>query len=216
MNRRILLIVAALGCLLQAPVQAQSTAPGLAASPSGVVIVELVNLQCPRCRAVNDYVPQIERAARAAGADLRVAPLAWDGQSAWADRVYYAARDLFPGTENLVREVLFDGIQREGMRFEDLSQVLAYLERREVPKQLVARFPNFKMSEVAAYAGTDAPLLSEMKAGRLADLSMAQEVPVFVWVKNGEVVDSVSPATAADPLEMVQLVLKKLNKPATK
>lgn len=220
MNRRNFLTYAALasvaGLLFPLSAAADSAVPvtpGLPVSPTGTVLVELINLHCPRCRAINDYVPRIEQAATAAGLLFRVAPVAWEGQSLWPDRVYYAARDKYPGSEKLVREFLFDGLQRDGMVFENLEQTMAYLVRRELPKQLATAIPNLNLALIAEYAGTDAPLVSEMKAGRLIDLTLAQEVPVFAWVNNGEVIGVVSPKDAAEPISLVNAVLTKLTAP---
>lgn len=217
MNRRDFLIKAGLaGLVLPFAAQAQTTpatSPGLPASRTGTVLVEIINFQCPRCRAINDYASRIKQAARAAGLDFRVTPIAWENQSLWPDRVYYAARDLFPGSEDLVREFLFDGIQREGMRFEDIAQVMAYLVRRELPKQLAQSHPTLSLSAIAEYAATDAPLISEIKVGRLLDLTLAQEVPVFAWVREGNVLHSISPANSAEPLGLVRAVMDALAKP---
>lgn len=190
---------------------ADSLSPGLPASPSGTVLVELVNFHCPRCRTVNDYHDTLSNAARASQMTLRFAPVAWEGQSLWPDRVYYAVRDLYPRVEGLVRDALFDGIQRDGLQFEEVSQVLAYLERRQLPKQAKALDPAFDLLAIADRAVSDITMLSEMKAGRLLNLSGASEVPVFALVRGGEVIDTLSPANATEPAALVQQVLRKLN-----
>lgn len=218
MNRRDFLMKAGLaGLALPFAAMAQTapaTSPGLPASRSGTVLVEIINFHCPRCRAINDYASRLKQAAIAAGLDFRVTPITWENQSLWPDRVYYAARDLFPGSEELVREFLFDGIQREGMRFEDVAQVMAYLVRRELPKQLAQSHPALSLSAIAEYAATDAPLISEMKVGRLLDMTLAQDVPVFAWVREGAVLQSLSPANSAEPLGLVRAVMDALAKPA--
>lgn len=187
--------------------------PGLPASPSGLVLVELANFHCPRCRQVNDHIDRIRSAAAQQQIVFRFAPLAWEGQSLWPDRVYYAVRDLYPAAEGLVRDMLFDAIQREGQRFEELPQVLAYFERRQLPQQAQKLVGTFDMLSIADRAASDVALLSEMKAGRLIDLSGATEVPVFVWIREGEVVKSVSPTDAQEASPLVQKVLQQLNAP---
>lgn len=209
--RRRLLALALAALLLPLEALAGPPSPGLPASPSGMVVVELLNFHCPRCRAVNDYYDTLRQAAEAQGVALRIAPAAWEGQSIWPDKVYYAARDLFPAAESLVRDALFDGIQREGLRFEELPQVLAYLERRQLPSRAKAFDPAFSLLAIADRAATDIPLFSEMKAGRLLDMSGATEVPVFVWVRDGNVVDTLSPIDAAEPGALVQRVVRKLS-----
>lgn len=189
-----------------------STSPGLPASPSGIVVVELANLHCPRCRLINDHFTRLQQAARDIGQDLRFAPVAWEGQSLWPDRVYYATRDLFPLAEGLVRDAVFDGLQREGMLFETVSQVIAYLERRQVPENALKLEPNFNLAAIAERAGSDDTMLSEAKAGRLVNMSGAVQVPVFVWVKDGQVIKSLSSRDAPEPISLVQLVYRELTK----
>jgi hypothetical protein len=187
-----------------------STSPGMAASPSGIVVVELANFHCNRCRAVNDHFDRLRAAARAAGHDLRFAPVAWDNQSLWPDRVYYATRDLFPAAEGLIRDAMFDGIQREGMIFETIPQVIAYLERRQVLEKALQLDPNFSLAAVAERAAAEDTVLAEAKAARLVNMSGAEQVPVFVWVKDGIIIKAVSPREAPQPIGLAQLVYREL------
>lgn len=210
MRRKVLKALLGLS-LLPAAAMAQMAVPGMPASPSGTVLVEIINFQCPRCRVVNDQFDYIAQAARAAKTPLRVAPAAWEGQSLWPDRVYYAVRDLFPGAEQTIRDALFDGVQREGQRFEELPQVIAFLERRQLPQRIKATVPNFDLLAVADRAADDITILSEVKVARLIDLSGATEVPVFVWVRDGKVLHTISPADAAEPGALVQKVVRKLS-----
>ncbi|MEX3984225.1 hypothetical protein AB4Y45_35300 [Paraburkholderia sp. EG287A] len=214
MKRSLLSIACAglMSALLYIPgANAQQTSPGLPASATGIVVVELVNLHCPRCRAVNDSEPVLKQAALAAGEDLRIAPIAYTDQSPWPDRVYYAARDLYPGSEDLVRETLFDGIQTDGLEFEDLAQVLSYLQAHEIPQKLAAQFPNFSLNAIADQASSDAPMYSEAKAARLVSQSGAAAVPVFLWVKDGQIIDAVSPSSDDEGgPQVVQEVLHRL------
>ena len=168
MNRRNFMSSIGLAALAAATgtAMAQSTSPGLRASASGIVVVELANFHCNRCRNVNDHFDRLKQAALDAGMDLRFAPVAWDDQSIWPDRVYYSVRDLYPEAEAMVRLAMFDGIQREGMRFEDMPQVLSYLERRQVPRQAAELGSKFNLANVAERALTDDVLFPEMKAGR--------------------------------------------------
>lgn len=215
MKRRDFLRAGAVGLALlpAAPVLAQySTSPGLPASASGIVVVELANFSCNRCRTVNDHFDRLHRAAREVGHDLRFAPVAWEGQSLWPDRTYYATRDLFPAAESLIRNAMFDGLQREGMLFENISQVLAYLERRQVPEKALKLDPNFSLAAIADRANSDDTMLSEAKAGRLVNMSGAEAVPVFVWVQDGQVINAISPREAAEPIGLVQLVYQALTK----
>lgn len=184
--------------------------PGLPASPSGIVVVELANFYCNRCRQANDHFDRLQRAARLAGHDLRFAPVSWEGQSLWPDRAYYATRDLYPALEPLMRHALFEGLQRDGMIFQSISQVVAYLERRQFAQQVLELEPRFNLADLAEKAGTDDVLLAEAKAGRLVNLSGAQQVPVFVWVQDGELIKTRSTRDANDVIGLVQLVYQDL------
>ncbi len=216
MNRRIFLHIAAVGALMLpaaaafAQVSQYNTSPGLPSSPSGVVVVMLANFFCPRCRAVNDQYDRLLQAARSSGTDLRFAPVSWKGQTLWPDRVYYATRDLYPAAEGLVRNAMFDGLQREGMIFESVSQVVAYLDRRQVTEDALKLDPSFNLANIAERATADETLLAEAKAGRLVSMSGAEDVPVFVWVKDGNVTKSISPKDAADPVGLAQRVYLEL------
>lgn len=187
--------------------------PTLAPIPD-VVIVELANLYCDRCRRVNDYFPRLQKLAAEAGLSLRFAPVTWEGQSVWPDRVYYAARDLYPSSEALIRDTLFDGIQREGMAFENLPQVLSYFERKQIAQRALGFDPKFNLAEVAARAAHDDILNSEMKAARLVVMSAASDVPVFVWLRDGEIIKTISPRDSQDPLALVQLVQREITTPS--
>lgn len=200
--------------LALSPVAAQAQFgrfPGQKPSASDTVVLELINFQCPRCRAVNDHVPRMREAARRAELDFRVAPVAWEQQSIWPARVFYAVRDLFPLLEDEYRMLIFDGMQREGMAFENVEQTLGYLERRAFQKKGTAVYSNFSTAAIAERAVTDAVLIAEAKAGRLLEMSNAQEVPVFLWIKGGNVQRTITPkAAGGEPVPQVNLVLRTL------
>lgn len=221
MNRRSFLHAAGLSAvglgLLSTPLGAlaqYSRSPGMQASPNNTVILELANFNCSRCRAVNDQYQRMHQAAREHGYDMRFAPVVWEQQPLWPDRVYYAFRDLYPEAESLARNALFDGIHREGMRFENLEQVLAYFERRQVPQAALSVYPNFNAAQLAERANSEDVLFSEIKASRLIEQSGAEEVPVFMWVRDGEVIHAITPAEAnGDARALVQLVLRTIINP---
>lgn len=191
-----------------------SSSPGMRASPKDIVILELVNFGCSRCRAVNDQYPRLQQVAREQGYDLRFAPVTWEQQSLWPDRVYYAFRDLYPEAEHLARSAIFDGIHREGMRFENLEQVLAYFDRRQVPQAALSIYQGFNAAELAERANSEDVLLSEVKAARLLEQAGADEVPVFLWIRGGEIIHAVTPAEVnGEPRALVQLVLRTIINP---
>lgn len=180
---------------------------------TGVTLVELANFTCSRCNAVNAHYPRIQEAALAANVDLVFAPVTWENGTLWPDRVYYAIRDLYPVLEPLVRDSIFYGIHEEGQAFETLSQVIAYLERRELTEQARSSAPDFDLAKVSAKADSNDPLYSEIKAGRLLDTTGAQEVPVFLWIGGGKVLGVVTPEQAPDAPALVSVVIQKLNNP---
>lgn len=197
------------------PSLAQYTAPGLNASPTGVVVLMLANFHCSRSRGVNDHFDRMKSAAEEVGLGFRFAPVAWEGQSLWPDRVYYAVRDLYPHAEGVVRDALFDGVQREGLMFEELSQVMAFFERRQLVQRIRSSLGDFNLAAIAERALDDVVMVSEMKAGRLLNLSGAVEVPVFVWVQGGDITEVITPAQASEPVPLVQLVLRAIKNTAT-
>lgn len=203
------LLSAPLGTLAQ-----YSNSPGMRASPNGIVILELVNFGCSRCRAVNDQYSRLQQAARDHGYDLRFAPVAWEQQSLWPNRVYYAFRDLYPEAEHLARNTIFEGMHREGLRFENLEQVLSYFDRRRLHQAALEIYPSFNAVNLAERANSDDVLFSEVKAARLIEQSGSEEVPVFLWIQDAEVVHAVTPAEAnGDPRALVQLVLRTIAAP---
>lgn len=217
MRRRALLqatAAAALGSASGAWAQ-YSRSPGLPASPTGVVVVELANFYCNRCRQANDHFDRLQEAARKAGHDFRFAPVSWETQSLWPDRAYYAVRDLYPSAAGLMRHAMFEGLQRDGMLFESITQIAAYLERRQLAEQILQLEPRFNLADLVEKASTDDTLLAEAKAGRLASLSGAEQVPVFVWVRDGELIKTRSSRDAKDVIGLVQLVYQDLTSPAT-
>lgn len=204
-------VLAATASLLSAPSMAQySNSPGMQASPTGTVVLELANFHCGRCRAMNEHFDRFRAAARDNGLDFRFAPVGWQGQSMWPDRVYYATRDLYPAAEGIVRNAMFEGIQREGMQFEELTQVVAYLERRQAQEEGAKLDPNFNLASIAERAMDETTLLAEAKAYRLIQMSGADAVPAFLWIRDGEVIHSITTKVASDAGALSQAVMRAL------
>lgn len=186
--------------------------PGMSAAQAATskALVQLINFHCSRCFAVNDQHARIAQAAAEAAVDYRAAPIAWGEQSMWPSRMYYSLRDLYPGSEHAARDAIFEGIHKEGQRFETLDQLVVFLERFEVLKSAQALHQGFNLDTLRAHAESDAPLAAEIRAIRLLEQSAAEEVPVFVWVENGLMTQVISPAQAAEPGALVQRVMGQL------
>ncbi|WP_087865304.1 hypothetical protein [Comamonas thiooxydans] len=219
-RRKLLALTASVGLAsmttraLAAP--AYSTSPGLPSSPTGMVLLELVNFGCSRCKAVNEHYTRIHRVARDLGVDFRCAPIAWVGQSIWTDRVYYAGRDLYPLAESLFRDAMFTALHSDGMRFENADQVQAYLGRRKVSEAIKEHYPAFSLEALIERAKSDDVMISEGKAIRLLEQSAATEMPVFLWIAGGEIVHTVmAEQVNGDPRALVNLVISTLNKQLT-
>lgn len=189
----------------------EQAAPAPLIADGRTVLVEIINFHCPRCRALNDSYAELATAAKEANIPFRVVPATWQGQSLWPSRVYYAVRDLYPGLEGVIRDALFEGIQQEGQAFEELPQVIAYLERLKLPLRIKAVLPEFDLLAVADRAASDAPLISEVKVSMLIEQSGATAVPVFAWVRDGKVVHVLSPDDAPEPGPLARKVIQTLS-----
>lgn len=207
------------GAALQSPAWASELygrLPGQLPSPTGVVALELINFHCPRCRAVNLSVPRFHTLASSVGIDFRVAPITWEGQSPWPARMFYSTRDLFPKAEVFVRDVIFEGIHRDGLTFENLQQTVAYFEKRDILKKGLSVHENFSLAAIAERTADETLLIAEIKAARLLEKSGARDVPVVLWIKDGDIQKSLSPAPGSDAASFVQRVVHELSpKPST-
>lgn len=179
-------------------------------------LVELINFSCARCFAVNAHRERLSAAAAQANLELRIAPVYWDNQSPWPSYAYYAARNLSPQAASYVLDELFAGMHQEGQKFEELSQVLAFLERRQVPAALAEKGITLHLPALAKEAASEAVKTSELKAARLLALSGADEVPVFLWVREGEVKNILHPGHADEPTALVGVVITALNESGKK
>lgn len=177
---------------------------------SGFAIVEIANFECGRCADVNQQFARIEAAARAKKIEVRFAPAAWQGQSLWPDRVYYASRDTFPKVAGIVRDAIYKGIHVQGQPFESLAQVRAYFDQEGILKNALALDPSFNWEAVAKVADSDAPLWSEVKVARLIDEAMIEETPSFIWLGDGKVYKTVTPKQANDAGALVNAVLQAI------
>lgn len=189
---------------------ASATQQAWARQVSSRALVQLINFHCSRCFAVNDQHARIAQAASEAGIDYRAAPIAWGDQSMWPSKMYYSLRDLYPGSEDAARDAIFEGVHKEGQRFETLDQMVAFLDRFEVFKQAQTLHEHFNRDKLLSYVASDAPLAAEIRAIRLLEQSAAEQVPVFVWVENGSMTQTISPAQAAEPGALVQRVMSQL------
>jgi hypothetical protein len=157
-----------------------------AATPAPLHIVKLLNFGCPVCRASEANDPTIEAAARDAGATLSYAPVPISGDAPTSrEQVYYAIRPLGPQVEREVRESLYKGAQDAGQVFDTTASVLVWLHN-DLPKL------KLNSAAVEKAAADEAPL---RRAVRLVMLAHTTSVPDYVFIQDGQVIGSVSPAT---------------------
>lgn len=206
-RRTFLKSTAAAGASALAPFAFAQTAPGFNLVTA---LVEVFNFRCPRCRAVGDWAPRIEAAAKAAGVIYRPAPIAWTAEELWPDRFYYSARDLYPETAPLLRETLFEGFHNSGQTFEALANVLAYMESTGADAKAVQLNKNFNMMHVADRATTDDALYPIAKVVRLLEQTDAEEVPVFLWITGGSITKAMGPSDANEPAVLARRVIAEL------
>lgn len=182
-----------------------------AVKPKLITIVEVANFQCSICRAMNDHYGRIVAQAAEKQIDVRFAPVAWEGQSLWPNRVYYSMRDLYPQSEKLVRDAIFTGIHDEGQPFETLMQVVTYLEGKNIPTLLQEKGVRLDWGDVVRRAEGNEPLFSEIRAGQLIELAGVEEVPSFIWLKDAKVDKLISPTQAPEVGRLASLVIKTIN-----
>lgn len=162
-------------------------AQSLPTNRNQVALVQLINFGCSMSRQVEAESDRIAQVAKDRGVAYVIAPVAWETQTLWPDRMYYALRALHPEWAGAARLALFNGMQRSGMKFEDLAQVTTYLEQDPVLHEAITQ-KGINWAGAVVLANQDDPLISEAKALRLLDKSGAEDLPAFLWVLNGEII----------------------------
>lgn len=188
--------------------------PGFAFSQKSLglptTLVEIFNFRCSRSRGVSDWSSKIQAAATEVGVGYRPAPISWEAQYLWVDRFYYATRELYPEVAQLIRESLFSGIHDTGQAFEDLPQIMAYLQTSKTDVRAAQISKEFNLVDLLDRAQSDDTLYPIAKVVRLLELTNAQEVPIFLWVTGGEIAKVISPSDASEPHTLARRVIAEL------
>lgn len=139
-------------------------------------LVEIANLDCPYCREMGEHHERIERSARRAGVRFVYAPVPTDSsaQSAWRERVYYAAREI-PGIERDLRRAL--------LQTQDAPHPIRSLE--QVTTWLDMTLPNVRWQAfVRDYVDDPESLAPIERSIRLAASAGVTSYPSFVFVSS--------------------------------
>jgi hypothetical protein len=163
-----------------------TTAVSAHAAP--VDVVKVLNFSCPVCRASESLDSSIQDAVRATGGRFVPAPIPPDATTDGArERVYYAARDMAPAAEAVLRTSLFKGAQDMQMSLSDVPQTVAWLED-DLNSQVTVNW-----TQLQEQANGPAARQSLGKAVRLALKSGAQALPTYIVLKQGAIVGTLDP-----------------------
>lgn len=188
LSRRLFMGAGLLACCAPVLATQKNTPPIVSERYSRVALVQFINFGCALSLQMNQNYERIRETAASAGVEFRVAPVAWQHQGMWADMVYYAARDLYPGFEIPVRKALFDAFQRDGIRFNDVLQVLVYLRQHPDILYILEKNPGISMQAWQTQAESSEPMVAEYKAIRLLESSGVDQLPAFLWLSDGRII----------------------------
>jgi len=155
------------------------------------VLYEFAQFQCSHCFDVHtQHSDRIKSAARKAKVKLVFVPVATRNQSPWPAAVFYAMRDLYPRTENLVRNAFFVGVHKEGQSFESLEHVQQYFAGKGINTAAQKVEPGYRWDEVANHTQSDevqSHFDNSSQVHREANISY---VPAFVWVRDEKILST--------------------------
>lgn len=193
-NRRRILLALSVLSLLPPPLWAQAP----------VHVVKVLNFSCARSRALEAHDAAIATAVAEGGGQFVFAPVSWGEQSDARDRVYYAARSFGSAIEQRVRAALYAGAQDSGLPFEDIPQVIVWLQQ-----ELGEAFMDWNAIMKGAYDPDTTGAVS--RAVRLAVRAGVDGLPAYVFVRGSEPVALLDPEAlgTAAPLALKDAVLRK-------
>ena len=197
-------------------VQAQESLPGISLSPKqgeSLTVVMLANFKCGNSGQANFQVDRVRESCLKAKIGFRFAPVSPEAHSPWPDRIYYTVRDFYPAAETLVRNALFDGMQNKGLPFESMSQVLAYFMNSSIDAEAIKLDPAFDLAKIASVCSGDEIEFIRSKAARLGALCERTILPVFLWIKNGEIAKELSPEDHPSIPTLINTVVKTILQP---
>lgn len=202
MNRRALLSLAAASLLT-------AGAGATHASKNELIVVKALLFTCPVCRETEAFDATIEREVRAVGGRFIPAPLPTG--SAARERIYYAARDMAPQVEKALRVSLYKGTQDAGLPLADDVQVMVWLQT-DLGSQL-----NVDWTKVIEKANEGEAHAAIGRAARLALSATVSDTPTYIFIKDGDIVETVDPPKAQGGTgalrEMVLSRIRALSKP---
>lgn len=169
-----------------------------------VYVAKIINFNCPYCRASESHDVAIEKAVSETGGVMVWGPVSPMPESNAKDRVYFSVRDVYPELEAKVRGLLYFGSQDLGQPFEDVPQVLVYLQQ-ELGQE-------YDWARIGQYAYSTRVEASIAKAKRLAISASVDHIPAYVFIKKGEVVGLLdnSRQETARAIDLKNAVLEKL------
>ena len=182
-------------------------------SSPDIVVVQVANFMCSNSRQVNLQYDRILAACNYAGVGFRFAPVTWQDQSEWPARIYYAVRNLYPKAESVLRDALFDGMQRKGLAFETVSQVMAHLTNNQLDVAATKLEPSFNLATIVQASAKEDIEVSMLRAIRLTALSEVEMLPSFLWIQGGEIIKVLDGNAAPSPANLASLFVKTVTTP---
>lgn len=184
----------------------------LAAQAGPVFVVKIVNFSCPYCRASESVDDKIRDAAYDSGGDFLYGPITLMKEGSDArDRVYFASVKLDLPETARIRRALYQGVQDEGQMFENIPQVIVYLQR-------VLPEVNVDWNALSLKAISKEITASLQRTKELAVKGSVDQLPAYLLIQEGEVVailDSSSSDTPRFP-QLKDAVISKIKSLAKK
>lgn len=182
------------------------------AQASPVYVVKIVNFSCPYCRASESIDDKIKEAAYEVGGDFLYGPITLIKEGSDArDRVYFASVKLDLPDTTKIRRALYQGAQDEGQMFENVPQVIVYLQR--VLPDAAIDWNTLSVKAVSKEVSS-----SLQKTKELAVKGSVDQLPSYLLIQEGEVVailDSSSSDTPRFP-QLRDAVVSKIKSLAKK
>lgn len=165
---------------------AASFALPASAQTNNLAVAKLMLFTCPVCRAAESLDHWAAQTLRKDVPFVRAAIPPTDIEVDARERYYYAAREQGAAVERAVIDALYKGSQDRQLPLSDDAQCYAWLQ-----STVTVPVDWFRLREAAAGAEAKA---SVRRALRLIGMSGATEVPTYLVLRNGEVVQTIAPS----------------------